>query len=137
MNLKSLLLFLLITSSQVFQLNCSNVYQKFDQWYYTPSSNDTRVKALNAFGIGLSVIGLLLVKKGVEQTLQAHPEKEILDQGLCSKIFSELKSVAARIGGSAMATIGLALTAGGISTIFLNKDIIGQYERYKDNCCDY
>ena len=138
MNLKSVFLCSLFSLFILYplNLNCWNFGQKVEQWYYTPSNNDNRVKGLNIFGVSFSIIGLLLVKKGIEQTLQAYPEKEHQSHGTGFKIWSEFKTTISRIGGSAMTLIGLGLTAGGVSTLLLNKDIIAHYERFKDGYYD-
>ena len=124
MNSRSLFVILTL----IFSFNSLNASNFFERWFFGVSNNDPRVLASNITGGALAVVGILVIKKGIEQTFAPFG----LTVSLSLKFLSCcVMGLISRLGGACIATTGCALTTGGLGLLFFSQDLLIEFEKWK------
>lgn len=102
-----------------------------ERWWYSPSNDDLRVLGLTIAGTTSTIVGLLLIKKGIEQTLSSKPHAQE-NSSNAALIWQGVKNICSRITGCGITCFGLGITGSGVALIVFNKEVIMQLERAVD-----
>jgi hypothetical protein len=89
-----------------------------ESWWFGAKNDDPRVIGLVVVGAAAAITGLLLTKKGIQQTFGNHKFNN------SSPAIRALKSLFVRAGGVGITAIGLGLTTAGITSVLGSKDIV-------------
>ncbi len=86
---------------------------------------------LTIAGATSTIVGLLLIKKGIEQTLSSKPHAQENSSNV-ALIWQGIKNICSRITGCGITCLGLGITGSGAALIIFNKEVTMQIEKAVD-----
>lgn len=94
---------------------------------FTPKNNDSRVIGLSIAGGGGVLLGLYIIKKGIDLT--TSPSQTAQQESTTRYIIDKFSNACSRLLGLGVTICGSAITVGSAAVIIGNKDIITQFEK--------
>ncbi len=121
--IKRFFLFVLLLSSSTSVFSASPV----DNLLYGPGKNDPRSLGLIIAGVSSTIIGLFIVKKGLNLT--AAPSRASEQESLVRYIIDKFSNICSRSLGLGISACGTILTVGGIGLIAGNEELLTQFNK--------
>jgi hypothetical protein len=99
------------------------IARRIEHWWYSSRNREMRLIGSTLAGATSTIVGLLLIKKGIEQTLCSRPHAHE-NSSNTALIWHGVKNIWSRIAGCGIACLGVGITGSGIVLIACNKEII-------------